>query len=71
MKNVVDPLIHHFPSLYFQGCAIHCLDSLLEDWGKITWVKRIVKNVKIIMFFIQQHHVALVIFCHYETNLML
>jgi len=31
MKSVVDLLIHYFPSLYFQGCVVHCLDLLLED----------------------------------------
>jgi len=36
MRNAIDPLIRHFPSLYFQGCAAHCLDLLLEDWGKAT-----------------------------------
>ncbi len=35
MRSAANLLIHHFPSLYFQGCAAHCLDLLLEDWGKI------------------------------------
>jgi hypothetical protein len=39
MKSVIDLLICHFPSLYFQGCVAHYLDLLLEDWGKATWVK--------------------------------
>jgi hypothetical protein len=39
MKSVIDLLICHFPSLYFQGCVVHYLDLLLEDWGKATWVK--------------------------------
>jgi hypothetical protein len=43
----------------------------LEDWGKTTLVKQIVEKVKAIVFFIWQHHVPLLIFCHYETNLML
>jgi hypothetical protein len=43
----------------------------LEDWGKTTWVKQILKNTKVIVFFIQQHHVPLAIFRHYETNPML
>jgi hypothetical protein len=52
MKSVVDLLIHHFPNLYFQGCVVHCLNLLLEDWGKATWVKRIVKKAKNYFFFI-------------------
>jgi hypothetical protein len=39
MKNAIDLLICHFPSIYFQGFVTHCLDLLLEDWGKITWEK--------------------------------
>jgi hypothetical protein len=71
MRSAVDLLICHFPSLYFQVFATHCLDLLLEDWGKTTWVTQIVKNVNIIVSFIQQHHVPLIFFCHYETNIML
>jgi hypothetical protein len=36
MKNAIDLLICHFPSLYFQGCITRCLYLLLEDWGKTT-----------------------------------
>jgi len=63
-----------FSSLYFQSCATHCLDLLLKDWkggGGGTWVKQIVKRVKTIVSFIQQHHTPFVTFCRYETNLML
>jgi len=49
-------LICHFPNLYFQGCVVHCLDLLLEDWGEITWAKQIVKKTKVIVSFTQQHH---------------
>jgi hypothetical protein len=70
MRNVVDLLIHHLLNLYVQGCATHCLDLLLKDWGKTMWVKQIVKKVKFVVFFIRQH-VPLAIFCRDETNLML
>jgi hypothetical protein len=43
----------------------------LEDWGKITWAKQIVKKAKVIVSFIRQHHAPLAIFHQYETNLML
>jgi hypothetical protein len=58
------------PSFYYQGCVVHCLNLLLDDRGKATWVKWIMKKVKVISF-IQQHHAPLAIFHHYETNLML
>jgi hypothetical protein len=31
MQNVTNLLICHFSNHYFQGCATHCLDLLLED----------------------------------------
>jgi hypothetical protein len=55
MKSAVDLLIHCFPSLYLKGCVAHCLDLLLEDWGKTTWVKQNVKKVKVVVSFIQHH----------------
>jgi hypothetical protein len=42
MKRATNLLIHHFPNIYFQGCGVHYMDLLLEDGGKVTWVKRIV-----------------------------
>ncbi len=71
MRSVANLLIHRILGLYFQGCVAQCLDLLLEDWGKTTWAKQIVKKVKAIVSFIQQHHAPLAIFYHYETNLML
>lgn len=71
MQNVINLLICHFSNLYFQVCAIHCLDLLLENWREKPWVKQIVKRVKIIVSFIRQHHAPLAIFCHYKNNLSL
>jgi hypothetical protein len=39
MKSAAKLLICRFPNLYFQGRVAHCLNLLLEDWGKTTWVK--------------------------------
>jgi hypothetical protein len=49
-RNVTNLLIGHFPSLYFQGCVVHYLDLLLEDWTKTTWAKWIVKKTKVNFF---------------------
>ncbi len=57
MRSATILLIHHFPSLYFQGCVANCLVLLLEDWEKTTWAKRIVKKAKFVVSFIWQHHV--------------
>jgi hypothetical protein len=39
MQNAIDLLIYHFSSFYFQDCASHCSNLLMEDSGKETWVK--------------------------------
>jgi hypothetical protein len=39
MKSAANLLIYRFSSFYFQGCVAHCLDLLLENWGKTTWAK--------------------------------
>jgi hypothetical protein len=31
MQNTLDILRVHYPSLYFQSCATHCFDLLLND----------------------------------------
>ena len=31
------PIFQSISHLYVQGCAAHCLDLLLEDWGKEEW----------------------------------
>ncbi len=71
MRSVTNFWIYCFPTIYFQGCATHCLNLLLQDWEKTTWVNWIVKKAKTNVSFIRQHHVPPTIFHHYETNLML
>jgi hypothetical protein len=44
MASAARDLIRANPDLYFQGYAAHCLDLLLEDWGKEEWVKKLVKK---------------------------
>jgi hypothetical protein len=39
MNSAANLIIYRFSSFYFQGFAAHCLDLLLENWGKATWAK--------------------------------
>ena len=55
--------------LYVQGCAAHCLDLLLEDWGKEEWVKKLVKKARIISVFIKSHHASQAIFRRLSLDL--
>ena len=41
-----------FPSIVWTPCASHCLDLLMEDIGKLRWVKRVVQQaISIVTFF--------------------
>jgi hypothetical protein len=44
MANVGCTVMQSNPHMYVQGCATHCLDLLLEDWGKQLWIKRLMKK---------------------------
>jgi len=52
MISVPKLLIRRFPNLYFQVCDVNFLNLLLEDWGKTTWAKQIMKKTKAIVSFI-------------------
>jgi hypothetical protein len=64
-------LVRRFPHVYFQGCAAHALDLLLEDWGKERWVKNMMKRARAIVSFIRTHHMPLAIFRRHSPNLIL
>jgi hypothetical protein len=57
MPFTSSPITHEFQEfvifeVFIVRCVVHYLDLLLEDLGKITRVKRIVRNVKAIVYFI-------------------
>ena len=42
-------LMERHPTLFWSPCATHCLDLLLEDLGKLSWVEKVVgdgRNMK-------------------------
>ena len=57
------------PHMYVQGCAVHCLDLLLEDWGKEDWMQKLVKKTRVICAFIKNHHASQAIFQRLSPNL--
>jgi hypothetical protein len=71
MAYAARDLIQTNPDLYFQRCAAHWVDLLLEDWGKEEWVKKLVKNTRHICVFIKSHHASQVIFRRMSPNLTL
>ena len=43
------------PTIWWTPCAAHCLDLMLEDIGKVDWVKKIVDQAKSITRYIYNH----------------
>ena len=44
-------LKEEFPTIVWTPCASHCLDLLMEDVGKLKWVKKVVRQAKSIVTF--------------------
>ena len=43
------------PTIWWTPCATHCLDLMLEDIGKIEWVRKCVEQAKCITRYIYNH----------------
>jgi len=48
-------LMDKYPTLFWTPCVAHCLDLMLEDIGKMEWVKVIVDKAKSITRYIYNH----------------
>ena len=53
MKAVAYIIMEKYPHICFQGCVVHAMNLLLEDWKKATWMKEIMKNLSTIVKFIK------------------
>ncbi|XP_059066890.1 uncharacterized protein LOC131858042 [Cryptomeria japonica] len=58
-------LMERHPKIFWSPCAAHCLDLMLEDIGKLEWVKSIVERAKNISKFIYNHALVLSIMRQY------
>ncbi|XP_057851224.1 uncharacterized protein LOC131061516 isoform X3 [Cryptomeria japonica] len=58
-------LMERHPKSFWSPCAAHCLDLMLEDIGKLEWVKSIVERAKNISKFIYNHALVLSIMRQY------
>ncbi|KAL3683454.1 hypothetical protein R1sor_001476 [Riccia sorocarpa] len=47
-----------YPHIIFGGCVAHGLDLLMEDIGKLPWVKEVVNDCKKFIKFIKNHHMT-------------
>lgn len=49
-------------------CSAHCLDLLLEDFGKERWIADVIADCKTIAQFITNHHASVAIFRTYSEH---
>ena len=71
MASAARDLIRANSDLYVQGYVAHCLDLLLEDWGKEEWMKKLLKKMRHICVFVKNHHASQAIFRRLSPNLSL
>ena len=52
-------LMAKYPTLLWNSCSAHCLYSMLEDLGKIDWIKDTIDSAQSITKFIYNHATVL------------
>ncbi|XP_048434286.1 uncharacterized protein LOC125468202 isoform X3 [Pyrus x bretschneideri] len=48
-------LMDTFPTLYWSPCSAACIDSILEDFGKVEWINSVIEQARSITRFIYKH----------------
>ncbi|KAM1358914.1 hypothetical protein ACFX15_045122 [Malus domestica] len=52
-------LMDTFPTLYWSPCSTACIDSILEDFGKVEWINSVIEQARSVTRFIYKHVVIL------------
>jgi hypothetical protein len=61
-------LMQRYPTLFWTPCAAHCIDLILEDMGKIPYIRDIVELTKSITKFIYNHASVLSLMRRFTNN---
>lgn len=61
-------LMGRYPDLFWTPCVAHCIELMLEDIGKITFVKDIFESSKSITKFIYNHAYVLSLMRRFTNN---
>ncbi|KAJ7960697.1 HAT transposon superfamily [Quillaja saponaria] len=52
-------LMATYPTLYWAPCAAHCIDLMLEDFGKLEWISSVIDQARSITQYIYKHRMVL------------
>jgi hypothetical protein len=61
-------LMERYPSLYWSPCAAHCIDLMLEDMGKLPWIKEIIDSARSVTKYIYNHTFVLSLMRQFTGN---
>ena len=60
--------MQRYPSLYWSPCATHCIDLMLEDMGKLPWIKEIIETARSVTKYIYNHTFVLSLMRQFTGN---
>jgi hypothetical protein len=60
--------MQRYPSLYCSPCATHCIDLMLEDMGKLPWIKEIIDSAWSVTKYIYNHTYVLSLIRQFTGN---
>lgn len=52
-------LMDTIPTLYWVPCVAHCINLILEDFGKLEWINSIIEQARSITRFVYKHSMVL------------
>ena len=61
-------LMERYASLYWTPCAAHCIDLMLEDMGKLPWIKEVIDSAKNVTKYIYNHTYVLSLMRRFTGN---
>ncbi|CAI5472829.1 unnamed protein product [Closterium sp. Yama58-4] len=70
-RRAADILRPEYPSIFFNNCAVHVLDLILHDFGKIREVKRVLSQVHRVVMMVKASASAVTLFHEVFSELAL
>jgi hypothetical protein len=62
MLGTMDDIVTTYPHISKQGCAVHALDLMLEDWAKIDQFKDLIQKAKHVCIYMRNYHMTMALF---------